>query len=49
MAWAYPLAIVIVAGVVLWFLVHLGAQVVKGVQELIPSSGMGGQSGSELP
>jgi hypothetical protein len=48
-AWAYPLGIVIVSGVVLWFLVHLGAQMVKGVQDLIPSSGVAGQSGSELP
>jgi hypothetical protein len=39
MAWAYPLGIVIMAGAVLWFLFHLGAQIVKGVQDLIPSSG----------
>jgi hypothetical protein len=39
MAWVYPLGIVIVTGIVLWFLVHLGAQIVKGIQELIPSSG----------
>jgi hypothetical protein len=39
MAWAYPLGIVSVAGAVLWFLVHLGAQIVKGIQELLPSSG----------
>jgi hypothetical protein len=39
MAWAYPLGIAIVAGVILWFLVHLGAQIVKEVQDLIPSSG----------
>jgi hypothetical protein len=41
MSWAYPLGIVIVivAGAALWFLVHLGAQIVKGVQDLIPSPG----------
>jgi hypothetical protein len=39
MAWFYPLGIAIVTCVVLWFLVHVGAQIVKGVQELIPSSG----------
>lgn len=39
----------IVSGVVFWFLVHLGAQIVKGVQDLIPSSGIAGQPGSELP
>jgi hypothetical protein len=49
MAWAYPLGIVILAGVILWFLVHLGVQIVKGVQDLLPSSGTAGQSGSELP
>jgi hypothetical protein len=41
MAWAYPLVMVILAGVVVWFLVHLGAQVVKGIKDLVPSSGIG--------
>jgi hypothetical protein len=47
MAWAYPLGVVFVTGVVLWSLVHLGAQIVKGVQDLVPLSGIG--SGSESP
>jgi hypothetical protein len=40
MAWAYPLGIVIMTGVVLWVLIHVGAQIAKGVQDLIPSSGL---------
>jgi hypothetical protein len=36
MAWAYPLAIVIVTGSILWFLVHIVGEVVKGVQGALP-------------
>jgi hypothetical protein len=39
MAWAYPLGIAIMAAAILWSLVHLGAQIVNGVQSLIPSPG----------
>lgn len=38
MAWAYPLAIVIVTGSILWFLVHIVGEIVKVVQGAIPTT-----------